>query len=101
MFRMVPLPKLRLDRYWLGMILRTALAALALSVAVPALAAPTVAPLAFTQRTLPNGLRVYSMPDTSSLLRLDYRSIVLPGHRDMSSPMIRRPSRGRCMDRPR
>src|SRR6188768_3559832 len=46
------------------MILRIALVAFAL--ATPVLAAPTVAPLAFTERTLPNGLRVYSMPDTSA-----------------------------------
>ncbi|WP_294392118.1 pitrilysin family protein [uncultured Sphingomonas sp.] len=47
------------------------LSALALVLAAPALAAPAIAapiqvpPLAFTQRTLPNGLRVFSMPDKS------------------------------------
>jgi len=49
------------------MTFRFAFAALALvSASVPALAAPTVPPLAFTERTLPNGLRVYSMPDRSA-----------------------------------
>src|SRR5690242_7945165 len=38
----------------------------ALLVATPVLAAPaTIAPLAFTERTLPNGLRVFAMPDKS------------------------------------
>jgi zinc protease len=37
-----------------------------LALATPLLAAPiTVPPLQFTQRTLPNGLRVYAMPDKS------------------------------------
>jgi zinc protease len=42
------------------------LSAIALVLATPAFAAPIqVPPLAFTQRTLPNGLRVYAMPDKS------------------------------------
>jgi zinc protease len=42
------------------------IAALALVLAAPAFAAPIqVPPLSFTQRTLPNGLRVFSMPDKS------------------------------------
>ena len=50
--------------------IRTALAALLLGAALPAAAqiAPTVAvkPLAFTQRTLANGLRVYALRDTTT-----------------------------------
>ncbi|WP_116089967.1 M16 family metallopeptidase [Sphingomonas crusticola] len=38
----------------------------ALLVTAPVLAAPaTIAPLSFTERTLPNGLRVFAMPDAS------------------------------------
>jgi zinc protease len=40
------------------------IAPLLLSAAVPALAAPiTVPPIQFTERTLPNGLRVFALPD--------------------------------------
>lgn len=48
--------------------LRAAVAALALAPAGTVLAAnpPAIAPLAYTTRTLPNGLRVYSIPDPSS-----------------------------------
>src|SRR6478609_9319429 len=42
------------------------LALVALALATPAFAAPTVPPIAFTERTLPNGLRVFSMPDSSA-----------------------------------
>ena len=43
----------------------TALAS-ALALATPVLAAPAaIAPIAFTERTLPNGLRVFAMPDKS------------------------------------
>jgi len=39
----------------------------ALAVATPILAAPAaIAPLSFTERTLPNGLRVYALPDKSA-----------------------------------
>ena len=39
----------------------------ALAVATPILAAPAaIAPLNFTERTLPNGLRVYALPDKSA-----------------------------------
>jgi len=38
--------------------------AAALAVATPVLAAPaTIAPISFTERTLPNGLRVFALPD--------------------------------------
>jgi len=39
----------------------------ALAVATPIIAAPaTIAPLSFTERTLPNGLRVFALPDKSA-----------------------------------
>lgn len=48
--------------------LRAAVAAMALAPVGTAMAAnpPAIAPLAYTARTLPNGLRVYSIPDPTS-----------------------------------
>ncbi len=47
-------------------IMRVLLAAMASFASVaPAASPPAVAPLAFTQRVLPNGLRVYALPDAS------------------------------------
>ncbi|MBW8745920.1 MAG: insulinase family protein, partial [Sphingomonas sp.] len=41
--------------------------ACALVSATPVLAAPAaIAPLSFTERTLPNGLRVFALPDKSA-----------------------------------